>query len=127
MPVRSTAMPGIAALFPTLTLDQFRERYWPYRHLVYHGPKERLCGLADYTELVEIRSLLKVHHGPVKTMSTAVSGEHFEVPISPARAIVIYKLATPICLGDVHQQVPGLDEWRKALAQELAVPEACTN
>ena len=126
MPVSTTA-PGIAALFPTLTLDEFRAQHWPDRYLAYDGPGQRLCGLDDSKELEDIRSLLQVHHGPVKTMSTAVSGEHFEVPISPARAIIIYKLATPICLGDVHQQLPMLDEWRKALARELAVPERSTN
>jgi len=122
--LRGKTLPGLGTLFPGLTPVRFRRQYWPLRPLDRHGPAARLSGLADLPQLNRIESLLAAHRGPTKTLSTNPQGEHFEVPADPERAIILYKLGTPLCLGDVNHSVPSLNLWREALARELdVVPE----
>lgn len=113
----------LSELFAPLTSAQFLRRHWPERHLVTHGPLERLPSFFRSELLLEPRALSDAYRGSLSV--TRHGRGQYRVSGPDARAY-FEDLGLSVKFDAIEDVVPGARDWLRSLETELGVPRGGT-
>ncbi|MDC0749705.1 JmjC domain-containing protein [Polyangium mundeleinium] len=116
----STFSPGLRTLLQIDDPRTFLDQCWPDRHVVVHGPIERLTGFADISAAEDVRALLE--HGHTYRRADYRSSTQFFSVENPSieEAYHLYQIGFTLYVYDVDS--PAFNAWKVALAEELNLP-----
>ena len=91
-------------LFHTMPAHTFLEQYWLRRALVAHGSLDRLAGLSDLVEWLDIDALLELSSTRVVSFYVGPDGKFRGLPTEARVAHRLFKdLGATICLSAIHR------------------------
>jgi len=113
----------LSALLGAEALDAFFSDYWPSRHFVTNGERERFPEALLDPELNQFDALSRRYKGVVSFFGDAKSGHM--VPVEGIEAAAPYRCGLSVYLTDVAPYFPKIEVLVRGLERELGVNEGC--
>ncbi len=118
--------PGcLARLFSDQSPDAFLDGHWPDRHLVCHGPLERLGALAELEAFSNLDVLLRTYRDKVRIALPDKRDEHSSLQVDAMTAAALHRNGMALILNGVERFFPLVDQWLHELRKELGLPLKC--
>ncbi|NTX53281.1 JmjC domain-containing protein [Myxococcus sp. CA039A] len=121
MDLESSERPFLEQLFAPHSGREFLAEYWPTRHLVCHGPLERLGELAALPELHDLEQLLHTYRNPVMVALPDRRDEHSVIRVEAQTAAALYRSGMALILDSAERYLPLVEQWLHMVAFELGL------
>lgn len=111
---------GLKALLPEKELAEFLSSRFPKLPFVFHGPRERLGSLLQTPEFSDFEKVLQVSPERQKRMWSSRPDDNVDHKNKNKHEQTTSFLT-------VHAEIPTVDDWLKAIEQDLDTPMASTS